>query len=115
MIEAPCHMPLLPPSMSPWAHMAWKPEEGTIARVVDLETGDVSAIPLERNIYSVHHANAYVDDTTGNIIIQTSDYMNPKGPAGYEGCKSQKEMYVDTLQNDPLVWTATQNMSVPVI
>jgi len=75
----------------------------------------VMAFPLERNVYSVHHANAFIDEKIGNIVIHTSDYMNPKGPKWNEGCKTQKQMYVDTLQNDPLVWTATQNMSVPVI
>eukprot|EP00660_Eupelagonema_oceanica_P011266 gene11266-2460_t len=66
--------------MSPWAHMGWSPERGTYVRLVNLETGESSIWPLERNVYSVHHVNGYVDEKTNTVVIDTHDYMNPDGP-----------------------------------
>merc|ERR1711871_14702 len=71
MLEARCYYPatVTPVGRVDWTHWHWNPWKKTHLRVVERETGKATLYPLQHNVFSIHHINAYEDGDT--LVVDT--------------------------------------------
>jgi len=72
MLESPCYYPN---SVKPvlgqvdWAGWRWNYLVGTHIRLVNRHTGESSIYPVSKNVFSIHHINAYQDAQRNTLVF----------------------------------------------
>jgi len=71
MLEAPCYYPEVstPVGTVDWVDWGWNPLAGTHVRLIDRKTGESKIWPLSRNLFAIHHINAYHDKATNSVVL----------------------------------------------
>ena len=71
MLEAPCYYPEVttPVGKVDWTGWTSDLDAGTRVRLVDRVTGESRVWKLSRNLFSIHHINAYLDSATNSVVL----------------------------------------------
>ena len=105
----------IPLSVNILPDMGWKPENGTVVRVVDKNTWKVVEEYTIEPFFAYHHVNAFEDDATGDIVVDitTVPCANSTGAAS---CEHMNAFEMRTLVNNswPIPPNTFKRFTVPI-
>lgn len=88
MLESPCYYPKsaagskFPAGHVEWGKFRWNPLARTQLRVVSRATGTSQLYPLPFHLFSIHSINAYLDEQSNELVVDTIQLFPSIVPCG---------------------------------